>query len=76
MWCTFGECDRMWAVVLDSCRPQVAGRQHTQTDGRFSLNNCFLVENINEMGLNYAAGETLYELSTSWKADYWQDQFL
>ena len=43
---------------------------------RISLNNCFLTEGINEMGLNYAAGETLYELSTSWKADYWQDQFL
>ena len=26
--------------------------------------------------LNYDAGETLYTLSTSWKSDYWQDQFL
>jgi hypothetical protein len=41
MWYTFGECDKVWAVVLDSYRPQVAGRQHTQTDGRFSFNNCF-----------------------------------
>jgi hypothetical protein len=43
---------------------------------RISLNNCFLVEEINEMGLNYSAGDTLYVLSTTWKSDYWQDQFL
>ena len=43
---------------------------------RISLNNCFLTESINEMALNYAAGDTLYELTTTWKADYWQDQFL
>jgi hypothetical protein len=28
------------------------------------------------MDLNYDAGETLYTLATSWKADYWQDQFI
>ena len=43
---------------------------------RISLNNCFLTEDLTEMGLTYAAGDTIYELSTSWKADYWQDQFL
>jgi hypothetical protein len=43
---------------------------------RITLNNCFLTSNINAMDLNYDAGETLYTLTTSWKADYWQDQFL
>jgi hypothetical protein len=43
---------------------------------RISLNNCFLSANINAMDLNYTDGETLYTLETSWKADYWQDQFL
>ena len=43
---------------------------------RISLNNCFLTENINPMNLDYNAGENLYTLETSWKADYWQDQFL
>ena len=43
---------------------------------RISLNNCFLTADINPMDLNYDAGETLYTLTTSWKADYWQDQFL
>jgi hypothetical protein len=43
---------------------------------RISLNNCFLTANINPMNLDYNAGENLYTLETSWKADYWQDQFL
>ncbi len=43
---------------------------------RISLNNCFMISGLNSMDLNYDAGETLYVLSTSWKADYWQDQFI
>ena len=43
---------------------------------RISLNNCFLTADLNPMDLNYDAGETLYTLATSWKADYWQDQFI
>ena len=43
---------------------------------RISLNNCFLGANINAMDLNYTDGTTLYLLDTTWKADYWQDQFL
>ena len=43
---------------------------------RISLNNCFLTADLNAMDLNYDAGETLYTLATSWKADYWQDQFI
>ena len=43
---------------------------------RITLNNCFLNADLNAMDLRYDAGETLYVLSTSWKSDYWQDQFL
>ena len=43
---------------------------------RISLNNCFLTADLNPMDLNYDAGETLYTLATSWKADYCQDQFI
>jgi hypothetical protein len=42
---------------------------------RISLNNCFLTADLNAMDLSYDSGENLYTLSTSWKADYWQDQF-
>lgn len=42
---------------------------------RITLNNCFLSANLNAMDLNYDAGDTLYLLQTSWRADYWQDQF-
>lgn len=42
---------------------------------RISLNNCFMTTGLNAMDLNYDAGETVYTLATSWKADYWQDQF-
>jgi hypothetical protein len=43
---------------------------------RVSLNNCFMTSGLNSMDLNYDAGETVYTLTTSWKADYWQDQFI
>ena len=43
---------------------------------RISLNNCFLTADLTAMELSYDAGENLYILSTSWKADYWQDQFI
>ena len=43
---------------------------------RISLNNCFMTTGLTPMGLSYESGETLYTLSTSWKSDYWQDQFL
>jgi hypothetical protein len=43
---------------------------------RVSLSNCFMTTGLNSMDLNYDAGETVYTLTTSWKADYWQDQFI
>jgi len=43
---------------------------------RISLNNCFLNEDLTAMDLNYETGESLYLLTTSWRSDYWQDQFL
>lgn len=42
---------------------------------RITLNNCFLSADLNPMDLNYDAGDNLYLLQTSWRADYWQDQF-
>ena len=41
-----------------------------------TLNNCFHVEELTPMSLNYESGDSLYVLDTTWKSDYWQDQFL
>jgi len=43
---------------------------------RISLNNCFLKAGLTDMTLNYSDGTSIYKLATTWKADYWQDQFL
>jgi hypothetical protein len=43
---------------------------------RITLNNCFLIEPLTPMNLNYESGDALYVLDTTWKSDYWQDQFL
>lgn len=43
---------------------------------RISLNNCFLNQDLTAMDLSYDQGESLYILKTSWRADYWNDQFL
>jgi hypothetical protein len=43
---------------------------------RITLNNCFPVEELTPMSLNYESGDALYVLDTTWKSDYWQDQFL
>jgi hypothetical protein len=43
---------------------------------RITLNNCFPVEELTPMSLNYESGDSLYVLDTTWKSDYWQDQFL
>ena len=43
---------------------------------RITLNNCFPIEPLTPMNLDYEGGDTLYRLDTSWKSDYWQDQFL
>jgi hypothetical protein len=63
-------------------------RQHTHNDyldifnkqgdvfRRITLNNCFLIQPITTMALDYDSGDALYTITTSWKSDYWQDQFL
>ena len=43
---------------------------------RITLNNCFPIEPLTPMNLNYESGDALYILDTTWKSDYWQDQFL
>ena len=43
---------------------------------RISLNNCFMITGLSTMELSYDQGEALYSISTTWKADYWQDQFI
>ena len=43
---------------------------------RISLNNCFMTTGLSTMELSYDQGEALYSITTSWKADYWQDQFI
>ncbi len=43
---------------------------------RLTFNNCFLVNPLTTMVLSYETGDGLYELETTWKSDYWQDQFL
>ena len=43
---------------------------------RITLNNCFLIEPLSTMELSYDAGDALYTIDTTWKADYWRDLFL
>ena len=43
---------------------------------RITLNNCFLIQPITTMAIDYDSGDALYTITTSWKSDYWQDQFL
>ncbi len=43
---------------------------------RITLNNCFLIEPLTPMTLSYDTGDSIYVLDTTWKSDYWQDQFL
>lgn len=42
---------------------------------RISLNNCFMVTDLSEMALSYET-DAIYTLTTTWRSDYWNDQFL